>query len=116
MIKSKKETRVDPNILNIALEYVKRLEDKKVPLAQVILYGSQARGTAGLDSDIDVLVVVDVLDEWVYQAIVDEAFEVSLQFGVDLIAVPCARKEYELPLFQADQFYQNIDREVVILR
>ncbi len=116
MIKSENQTRVDPEILKIASEYVKRLETKQVPLTQVILYGSQARGLAALDSDIDILVVVDVLDKRVYQTIVDEAFEVSLEFGVDLIAVPCDRQEYELPVFQADQFYKNIDHDGVILR
>jgi len=116
MIKSENQTRVDPDILKIASEYVKRLEIKQVPLTQVILYGSQARGSAVSDSDIDILVVVDVLDKWVYKTIVDEAFEISLQFGVDLIAVPCDRQEYELPIFQADQFYKNIDHDGVIIR
>jgi uncharacterized protein len=116
MIKSENQTKTDPDILKIASEYVKRLEAKQVPLAQVILYGSQARGSAVIDSDIDILVVVDVLDKWVYRAIVDEAFEVSLQFGVDLIAVPCDRQEYELPLFRADHFYKNIDHDGVILK
>jgi predicted nucleotidyltransferase len=107
MIKMENQTKADPDIFKIASEYVKRLEEKQVPLAQVILYGSQARGSAVLDSDIDILVVVDVLDKWVYKAIVDEALEVSLHFGVDFIAVPCDRQEYELPLFRADHFLQE---------
>ncbi len=116
MIKSENQTKADPDILKIASEYVKRLEAKQVPLAQVILYGSQARGSAVLDSDIDILVVVDVLDKWIHRAIVDEAFEVSLQYGVDLIAVPCDRQEYELPIFRADHFYKNIDQDGIILQ
>ncbi len=39
MIKSENQTKVDPDILKIASEYVKKLEAKQVPLAQVILYG-----------------------------------------------------------------------------
>lgn len=116
MIKSENQTKANPDILKIASEYIKRLEAKKLPLAQVILYGSQARGTAGFDSDIDILVVVNGLDKWIYKTIVDEAFEVSLQYGVDLIAVPCDRQEFELPLFRADNFYKNIDHEGIILR
>jgi uncharacterized protein len=116
MIKSENQTKADPDTLKIASEYVRRLEAKQVPLAQVILYGSQARGSAFIDSDIDMLVVVDALDKWVYKVIVDEAFEVSLQYGVDLIAVPCDRQEYELPLFRADHYYKNIDRDGIIVR
>lgn len=116
MIKSENQTKANPDILKIASEYIKRLEAKQLPLAQVILYGSQARGTAGFDSDIDILVVVDVLDKWVYKTIVDEAFEVSLQNDVDLIAVPCDRQEYELPLFRADHFYKNIEQDGIMLR
>ncbi|MBM4236688.1 MAG: nucleotidyltransferase domain-containing protein [Firmicutes bacterium] len=116
MIKSENQTKADPEILKIASEYVRRLEEKQVPLTQVILYGSQARGSAVIDSDIDILVVVDFLDKWVYKAIVDEAFEVNLHFGVDLIAVPCDRQEYELPLFRADHFYKNINLDGIILR
>jgi predicted nucleotidyltransferase len=46
MIKSENQAKADPDILKIASEYVKRLEAKQLPLAQVILYGSQARGSA----------------------------------------------------------------------
>lgn len=46
-----------------AIEIVKRyagaLQQRKVPVKLLILFGSQARGTAGPDSDLDVLVVVE---------------------------------------------------------
>jgi len=42
MIKSENQAKADPDILKIA----SRLEAKQLPLAQVILYGSQARGSA----------------------------------------------------------------------
>jgi len=115
LIKSKSQTRVDPNILSIAEEYVQKLKNNKIPLVKTILYGSQARGTSDPDSDIDILVVVESLDKSMRSIIIDEAFEISLQNNVDLIALPCDKEEYNSPFFQADHFYKNIEHDGVIL-
>jgi len=115
VIKSESQSRVDPNILSIAEEYVQRLKDKRIPLVKTILYGSQARGTSDPNSDIDILVVVESLDKNIRTIIIDEAFEISLQNNVDLIALPCHKEEYDSPIFQADHFFKNIEHDGVIL-
>ncbi len=99
----------------IVKRYAGALKQRKVPVKLLILFGSQARGTAGPDSDLDVLVVVERMDEKIREIIIDEAFEFSLQEGKDLITLPCSLEEFQSPLFQADAFYQNVQREGVIV-
>lgn len=81
-------------------------------LRAVILYGSQARGTATEDSDIDLLAVVsDALDPWqVHRSLDDFLFEILLETGelVSVLVVPQSYYEgYETP------FFQNVRREGV---
>ena len=51
---------VKEQVLNSAREYAAAVREIMEP-SQVILYGSQARGTATPDSDIDIAVVVQEL-------------------------------------------------------
>ena len=43
--------------LSIARQYVVRLRQKGIPVAQAILFGSQVRGTAHAWSDVDICIV-----------------------------------------------------------
>lgn len=53
---------VKEQVLNSAREYAAAVRKVMTP-SQVILYGSQAKGTAAPDSDIDIAVVVSELPE-----------------------------------------------------
>ena len=46
------------------IEAVAQLIARKFDPEQVILFGSRARGNAGSDSDVDLLVVLKSLDDW----------------------------------------------------
>lgn len=105
----------NPLALRIATKYVDGLRRKAIPLSKVILFGSQARGTATGESDIDLLVVVDKMDKAIREAIIDEAYELCLQENVDIIALPCDAEEFASPLFQADTFYQNVRNDGVVI-
>jgi predicted nucleotidyltransferase len=61
---------------------------------QVILFGSQARGEAGADSDIDLLVVLDdaaPVDKLGWRS----AFEARKHFHRAVDIVPCRRRWFE---------------------
>jgi predicted nucleotidyltransferase len=106
---------VDRKTLNILGQYVKLLKKRGLPLEKVILFGSQARGNAKRYSDVDILVVVKRLDPKIRNIIIDEAFNLSIEENIDIIALPCVLEEYNSPLFQADHFYQNIKKEGVVI-
>lgn len=97
--------------IDIARLYVESLRKKNLPIKSVILFGSQARGDYEPDSDIDVFVVTERLDTKIREAILDEAFEISLNEDVMLLPVIYDLERFESPLFRAGPLYQNISRE-----
>ncbi|WP_345940316.1 nucleotidyltransferase domain-containing protein [Thermacetogenium phaeum] len=84
--------------------HVQRLRERTIPVKTVILFGSQARGTAGEEFYIDLLVVVEKLNRNICETIINEAYNVSLEEDVDFIALPCDIQKFTSPLFQADAF------------
>ena len=83
-------------------------------LKAVVLYGSEARGDSGPDSDIDVLVLLDgPLDEpsdsW---ACIEAVYPLVLESGRPIHAEPIDAAEYEAGEFP---LYENAKREGVSL-
>ncbi|SMB95859.1 Nucleotidyltransferase domain-containing protein [Thermanaeromonas toyohensis ToBE] len=102
--------------INIARLYVETLRKKNLPIKSVILFGSQARGDYEPDSDIDVLVVTERLDTEIREAILDEAFEISLSEDVMLIPLIYDLEKFESPLFRSGPLYQSITQEGIIIQ
>ena len=79
-------------------EIKKRLEEAHGSrLRGVVLYGSEARGEAGQDSDVDVLVLLE--DPIDYgrdlQANLDVLYPLSLEIARRISAKPVSAREYE---------------------
>ena len=86
-----------------------------VPDADVILYGSRARGDAGNDSDYDLLVLVDrPADPAIHKRLISSIFPLE-ENGAVLTLTVHNRDRWNSVLYKAMPFHENVDRDGVLL-
>ena len=86
-------------------------------LKQVILYGSYARGDFGKDSDVDIMLLVD-LPEDKLNTFSDELSELGFEYNVmhDIWFMPVVKNMEHFQYWcQAYPFYSNVAREGISL-
>ena len=99
-------------------EFVKRLrQNLSDSVVDVRLFGSEARGEATPESDIDVLVVVQPDDKRtaLEDRVVDLAFDVNLDFGVYISPRVITREILNDPVWRETPFIKNVARESIPL-
>ena len=110
--------KLDVATQNAAREFLSRVA-KLYAIESAILFGSRARGTHGSDSDADIAVVLEGPRGKRTAAALDMAgiaFDVFLETGVLVEALPLWREEFDHPeLFGAPSLMANIRREGVAL-
>ena len=86
-----------------------------VPEADVILYGSRARGDAKDDSDYDLLVLVDrPADVAVHKQLISSISPLEEDGAVLTLSIH-NRDLWNSRLYRAMPFHENVDREGVLL-
>ena len=98
------------------LREVKRAVLQRAPGAEVILYGSAARGERGPDSDYDVLVLVERrLSTREEDEIDGKVYDVQLVFGTIICAMFHSRDEWNTGLVSVSPYRENVEREGAVL-
>jgi predicted nucleotidyltransferase len=100
------------------LEFVKRLR-QMLPqnVLDIRLFGSEARGEATAESDIDVFVVVQPDSDRIRleDRIIDIAFDVNLEFGVYISPRVVTNAILNDPVRRETAFLKNVAREGIPL-
>lgn len=99
--------------LKLAREVRKRLTKELGQPVQVIMFGSQARGNATKESDIDLLIVLPAIDPKITRLASDIAWEVGFDAGRVISVIPDTKEQ--MKRFAFLPFYQNIKQEGIIV-
>lgn len=99
--------------LKLAREVRKRLRTELGQPVQVIMFGSQARGDATKESDIDLLVILPNIDAETTRLASDIAWEVGFNAGKVISAIPDTREQMKRYAFLP--FYRNIKQEGIVV-
>ncbi|MFQ6073943.1 MAG: nucleotidyltransferase domain-containing protein [Candidatus Bathyarchaeia archaeon] len=85
-------------------------------VTDVILFGSVARGEAAVESDVDLLVLVEKTESWVArQRLYDIIYPVIPALGIDVSLIVIDRKHFVHMVEEGDPFAISVVREGVQL-
>jgi predicted nucleotidyltransferase len=99
---------IDKSVLSKCKTAVKKL----LPDADIILFGSRARGQAKEYSDYDLLILVDQkADLKLSEKILDQLYPIELETEAMISFVVQNRNVWNSPLSREMPFHKNIDRE-----
>jgi uncharacterized protein len=103
-------TSLEADILN---ELKVRVQ-QRLPLSRLVLFGSRARGDADPDSDLDVLVILNIpVDREAEDYVNDCAWEVGLEHGIVVVPVTVSRLDWEEGILSSSLLAIAVRREGV---
>jgi predicted nucleotidyltransferase len=104
--------KTDKALLDRCRQAVKRV----VPDADIVLYGSRARGDAHQYSDYDILILVDQpVSIALKDEILSSVYPLELETGAMLTLVTYNRQQWESIPYREMPFHKNIERDGVVL-
>ena len=89
---------VDRSIEQSVRNYLAAVRETGIRAKRAILYGSRARGTAGPDSDIDLIVIAPEFDQLSDRGLVERLWQLRSSTDHRIEPVPCGEAEWEAPL------------------
>ncbi len=112
---ARRRARIPPHAAPLLRE-VKAVVHRFLPDAMLLLYGSQARGTAGPESDWDLLILSEEpIPSAVEQQLSDAIYDIELDRNLVISTVFYSRAEWEAPVVRGSPFYENVEREGILI-
>ena len=98
------------------LSEIKRLVLLQEPEAEIILYGSHARGDYRSDSDMDILILLDKENiGWEYSnKIANTLYDIELDTGQMISPIIKSKKEW-YNKYKITPFFKNVSSEGIVL-
>ena len=97
----------DKNVFEVFAERVRQ----RFATARIWAYGSRVHETHSAESDLDVCVVLDVLDEAADKTIIDIAWQVGFDRDVLISTVTFSREEFDRGPLRESALVQTVLRE-----
>ncbi len=95
---------------------LKDIVTKRDPQAELVLYGSAARGQRQPDSDYDVVVITDQkLSSQEERELHRDVCGLQLERGVVLSVMVYAREQWHNPVFQTSPYPKTVMKEGIVL-
>lgn len=89
---------VDQSIEQSIKQYLRAVRQSGIHTTRAILYGSRARGTAGPDSDIDLIVIAPEFDALTDRALIERLWELTARTDHRIEPVACGEAEWAAPV------------------
>ncbi len=109
--KEKMMNKIDLKIV----ERFRELLSQKVKLHELRVFGSRARGDATWESDLDILVVVEHVDQSIEREISDCAWEAGFEDGIVVVPIVFSRDSWENSPQRYSLLAQAIKKEGILL-
>ncbi len=101
---------------SILLERVKNTIHALVPAAEIILYGSRARGTAKADSDWDFVVLLPSPSDKILESqIKDRLYDVELETDTVLSSIIRSKQEWMSARYSIIPLHQQVESDGVAI-
>jgi predicted nucleotidyltransferase len=115
-VKTLREAKKVPRKAAPLLRQVKRVIRGFLPDATVLLYGSLARGTAGPESDWDILVLCPArLSAADQDRVRDAVYDLQLKHDVVISLIFRGEDQWNGPLHRVSPFRRNVVRDGVLI-
>ncbi len=102
---------LSPDDSKVAQELKRRLLGEGVPILEALVFGSRARGDHVPESDLDIFLVLDHVDERIQKDISRIAWEVGFEHDRIITTVDYTREQLENSPLRASPFVRTVQDE-----